>query len=92
MKLEPILTEKTLKLAEGGKYTFRVSLDLNKYQIKQLIEKVFDVHVTDVHTVTESGEKKRTLSGRKREILPGKKAIVSLKEKEKIDLFETKKK
>jgi len=90
-KLEPILTEKTLKLAEEGKYTFRVGLGLNKFQIKKLIEDVFGVHAVSVRTVKESGERKRTQRG-KRVILPEKKAIVTLKEKEKIDLFETKKK
>ena len=42
-------------------------------------------------TVKVPGETKRTAKGRKKIILPGKKAIVTLKEKEKIDLFETKK-
>ena len=91
-KLEPILTEKTLKLAEEGKYTFRVGLGLNKFQIKKLIEDVFGVHAVSVRTVKESGERRRTQRGTKRVILPEKKAIVTLKEKEKIDLFETKKK
>ena len=91
-KLEPILTEKTLKLAEEGKYTFRVESGLNKHQIKKLVEDVFGVHVIGVRTVKESGERKRTSTGRKRIILPEKKALVTLKEKEKIDLFETKKK
>ncbi len=91
-KLEPILTEKTTKLAESGKYSFRVDRNLTKYQIKKLIGEIFDVHVTKVRTLKEPGEKKRTSSGRKRVILPGKKAIVTLRDKEKIDLFETKKK
>ena len=34
MKLEPILTEKSLKLASGGRYSFRVARTLNKRQIK----------------------------------------------------------
>jgi len=91
-KLEPVLTEKTLKLAEEGKYTFRVSLGFNKSKIKKLVEKVFGVHVVSVKTIKEPGERKRTITGRYRKILPTKKAIVTLKEKEKIDVFETKKK
>ncbi len=92
MKLEPVITEKSMKLAEGGKYTFRVDIGLNKYQIKNIIQEVFGVHVTDVKTIKESGEVKKNFRGRIRVINPGKKAIVTLKEKEKIDLFETKKK
>ena len=90
--LEPIVTEKSTKLAEEGKYTFRVSIGLNKFQIRKLIEDVFGVHVTDIRTAKIAGEKKRTAQGRQRIIKPFKKAIVTLKEKEKIDLFETKKK
>lgn len=89
--LEPIITEKSTKLAEDGKYTFRVEFGLNKFQIKKLIEEVFGVHVTSVRTAKIAGEKKRTILGRKRIIKPSQKAIVTLKEKEKIDLFETKK-
>ncbi|KKQ97851.1 MAG: 50S ribosomal protein L23 [Candidatus Woesebacteria bacterium GW2011_GWB1_39_12] len=92
MKLEPVITEKSTKLAEAGKFTFRVDIGLNKYQIKDLIEKVFSVHVTSVKTIKEHSEVKRTARGRKRIIKPQKKAIVTLREKEKIDLFETKKK
>jgi large subunit ribosomal protein L23 len=92
MKLEPIISEKSLKLASEGRYTFRVDRNLNKYQIKKLVQDVFDVHVTKVRTIKEPGELKRTFRGRKRIIQPGKKAIVTLKDKEKIDLFEEKKK
>lgn len=87
-KLEPVFTEKTLNDAKKGKYTFRVDKRLNKYQIRELVEKAFGVNVTDIKTMNEPGEVKRTLQGRKRIILPKKKAIVSLKDKEKIDIFE----
>ena len=92
MKLEPVITEKSSKLAEEGKYTFRVDKGLNKFEIKKIIEKVFSVTVTSVRTLMEAGEVKKNVKGRIRVIKPGKKAIVALKDKEKIDLFETKKK
>ncbi|OGM19451.1 50S ribosomal protein L23 [Candidatus Woesebacteria bacterium RIFCSPLOWO2_01_FULL_37_19] len=92
MRLEPLITEKSLSASRNGKYTFRVDKGLNKYQIAILIEKTFGVHVTSVRTLKQAGELKKTLSGRKRIIQPGKKAIVTLKEKEKIDLFEESKK
>lgn len=88
MKLEPVITEKSLNLAQKGKYTFRVEMGMNKHKIKKLIEDTFEVRVESVNTINEPGEKKTTLLGRKKVIKPGKKAIVSLKEKDKIDLFE----
>lgn len=92
MILEPIITEKTTKLSSDGKYTFRVEKTLNKYQIKELVEKVFKVKVKNVKTLKVSGENKRTMRGRKKIIKPTKKAIVTLEGKDKIDLFESKKK
>lgn len=89
--LEPVITEKTTKLAEEGKYTFLVDRNLNKHQIKELVEKVFGVHVLNIATLKKSGEVKK-VSGRKRVIRPQKKAIVKLAKDDKIDLFESKKK
>lgn len=91
MILEPIITEKSTELAKKGKYTFKVKVGLRKHQIKKLIEDLFGVHVREIRTMNIRGETRKTLSGRKRKIMPSKKAIVSLAEKEKIDLFETKK-
>jgi large subunit ribosomal protein L23 len=90
MKLEPIITEKSTKLAKEGKYTFKVGVGLRKPQIKKLIEDVFGVHVKRIWTMNMKGEQKRTLQGRKRRVMPSKKAIVTLGEKESLDLFETK--
>lgn len=92
MILEPIVTEKSTNLASDGKYTFRVEKNLNKYQIKKLVEKVFKVKVKNVRTLSVGGENKRNYKGRKKVIKPIKKAIVTLVGKDKIDLFETKKK
>ncbi len=92
MKLEPIITEKTTLLTKDHKYTFRVGKTMSKSEIRQLVSKTFGVKVLGVNTISERGEVKRGLSGRKRIVKPTKKAIVMLSEKEKIDLFETKKK
>lgn len=92
MKFEPVISEKTMGLAKEGKYTFRVEKSWNKFQIARIVEEQFGVHVTRVWTIKVPGEIKKTYTGRKRVILSGKKAIVTLKEKEKIDLFEETKK
>lgn len=91
MKLLPIITEKSLSDAKKGKYTFKVGLHMTKFEIKKAVEDAFKVHVVNVNTTKEAGEVKRTMWGRKRVLKPGKKAVVMLKEKESIDLFETKK-
>lgn len=90
MRIEPVITEKSLQLAKQGKYTFKVDKSLTKYEIKDLVERSFNVHVLQVSTITLHGEKKRTLRGKKKVIKPAKKTVVKLKEKEKIDIFEVK--
>ena len=91
MRIAPVLTEKSLNEAKEGNYTFWVDRRMNKNQIRGLVEETFEVHVTRVRTITVPGETKKTFRGRKVVVKPRKKAIVTLKEKEKIDLFETKK-
>ena len=78
--------------AEKGKYSFWVNVNMTKYQIKHLISEVFDVHVVSVKTLTTKKEVKKTQAGKKKIKKPRKKAIVTLKPKEKIDLFEESKK
>lgn len=90
--LKPVFTEKSLKLAKRGKYSFWVGQEIDKGQIKALIHKLFGVTVTNIQTLSRGGEKGRNAKGRKFANLPAKKAIVTLKDKEKIDLFDEGKK
>ncbi|OGM09434.1 50S ribosomal protein L23 [Candidatus Woesebacteria bacterium RBG_13_34_9] len=92
LKLKPLVTEKSLKLAGLGKYTFSVARNLDKKAIKNLVEQVFSVHVVSVKTLIKAGEIKKNFKGKKKVVKSIKKAIVTLKEKEKIDLFESKNK
>lgn len=89
--MTPIFTEKSLKLAKQGKYSFWVDKNANKLFIKSAVAKAFGVHVTDIKTISVKGETKRNAKGKKSRLTGGKKAIVSLKEGEKIDIFEEKK-
>ena len=91
MKLVPVLTEKSLEAAKNGKYTFWVGRNMTKHKIRKLISDVFEVSVVKVRTMNYVGETKRTNTGKTKRIMPRKKAVVTLKEKEKIDLFDTKK-
>lgn len=89
--LKPVLTEKSLEEAKKGNYTFWVEKNINKHQIRKLVGDVFEVKVLKVRTINVPGETKKTVMGRKRIIKSRKKAIVTLGEKDKIDLFEEKK-
>lgn len=89
MIIKPIITEKSMKDAGVGKYTFQVEKTANKYMIKKAIENMFKVNVIDVATRTVKGRSK--LAGIKRiKVLESawKKAIVTIKKDQKIELFE----
>jgi len=91
IKIEPIVTEKATKLTEKlNCYTFRVTLDANKCQIKDLVEKLYGVKVTGVNTMVVRAKNKSrwTKSGLLRGKKSGyKKAIVTLAEGQNIDFY-----
>lgn len=84
----PVITEKsTHEVAKGGKVVFWVDVTANKKDIKEAVEKVFNVKVTGVNTHNVPGKMKRM--GKYAGQRPTrKKAYVSLKEGDKIELFE----
>ncbi len=84
----PIVTEKSTKLLQDeNKYTFEVALTANKTEIKQAVEAIFKVSVTDVTTMRVLGKTKRM--GRYEGKRPDwKKAIVTLKAGDRIEAFE----
>jgi large subunit ribosomal protein L23 len=90
--ISPLITEKMTNIsADQGKYGFIVNPVANKIQIAKAIEQKFSVHVIDVKTIKYNGKIKTQFrkSGRFSGRTSGyKKAIVTLKEGEKIELFE----
>lgn len=90
--IRPLITEKMNNISESqGKYGFVVGVNANKIQIAKAIEEKFNVKVADVNTVKYEGKTKTQFrkSGRFTGKTAGfKKAIVTLKEGQKIDLFE----
>jgi large subunit ribosomal protein L23 len=92
MKLIPVVTEKSLKDAKAGRYTFSVLPKTDKGEIKKSVEDMFKVHVTSVATINYKGGTKRNFRGQIQSKGASKKAIVTLAKDEKIDLFEEKKK
>lgn len=83
----PLITEKMTSLRGQNKYAFEVDPDANKIQIRQAVEKIFNVKVAAVNTVKIKGERKRARAGYYT-TPPIKKAIVTLKEGYKIEFFE----
>ena len=58
-QIKPIVTEKATGLTEKlNKYTFRVSPEANKYQIKSLVEELYGVKVVSVNTMIVRGKNK----------------------------------
>ena len=84
--IAPVVTEKTANLsADGKKVVFKVAKSANKVQIKQAIEKIFNVKVTNVNTVNVRPKKKRV--GRYEGATKAyKKAYITLAEGSKLDL------
>ncbi len=84
--LRPVISEKSYRLADDGKYTFIVAPDANRTQIRQAVESVFGVKVTGVNTLNRPGKRRRTRFGWGKRA-DTKRAIVSVAEGERIDLF-----
>ena len=84
--LRPVVSEKSYGLLDEGKYTFVVSPDANKTQIKQAVEEVFRVKVTGVNTLNRQGKRRRTRFGWGKRT-DTKRAIVTLAEGDRIDIF-----
>jgi large subunit ribosomal protein L23 len=85
--LAPVVSEKSYDLIErNNTYTFEVDPRANKEQIRDAIEKVFDVRVVRVNTMNRKGKVKRTgyKLGKRKDI---KRAVVTLATGDSIDLF-----
>ena len=83
----PIITEKSNDLLENeNKYTFKVSLDANKVEIKQAIEAIYNVKVVDIATIRVLPKHRRVgkYDGFRSAY---KKAICKLADGQKIDAF-----
>ena len=57
--IKPIVTEKSSIGLQEGKYTFKVAKKATKVQIAQAVEKLFNVKVLNVNTITVKGKEKR---------------------------------
>lgn len=83
----PVITEKgSMDQADRNAYHFRVPVDANKVEIRQAIEKVFEVKVTSVNTIKVRGKSRRRgwVAGQRPD---WKKAMVTLGEGHTIDVL-----
>ena len=86
--IRPHITEKNTDLMEHDQYTFEVATTANKIQIREAVEKLFNVRVKAVNTMNMPRKERRR--GRTIGSVPGwKKAIVTLQVGQTIDIFET---
>ena len=83
--LAPVITEKATNASEHSKAIFKVALTATKPQIKEAVEKLFDVKVKSVNTLRRRG-KWKAFKGRFGQQSETKRAIVTLEEGQKIDV------
>ena len=87
--IRPIVSEKSYAGLEANRYTFLVHPDANKTEIKEAVQKIWNVRVLSVNTIKRRGKVKRQryVTGRRPD---QKRAIVTLSEGDSIEIFETK--
>lgn len=83
--LSPVITEKATNASERNQVVFRVARRATKPEIKEAVEKLFDVKVKHVNTLIRKG-KTRTFRGRRGELSDVKNAVVTLEEGHRIDV------
>jgi len=85
--IAPILTEKATNLVKNQVYMFEVHLKATKYQIKEVLEKLYSVKISNIRTMVRKGKIRRV--GKKmisKKITDKKIAFVKVV-KGKIDIF-----
>jgi large subunit ribosomal protein L23 len=87
--IAPVITEKSMKDAATGRYTFKVELDTNRPLIKQAIQDKFKVKVTKIMISLVKGKTDRRGAKREEYVKTAwKKATVQLAKDQKIGLFD----
>jgi large subunit ribosomal protein L23 len=83
--IAPVITEKATAASEHNQVVFKVARTATKPEIKEAVEKLFDVKVKAVNTLVRKG-KRRMFRGRPGILSDVKKAIVTLEEGHRIDV------
>jgi large subunit ribosomal protein L23 len=86
--IRPVVSEKSYAAYDANVYTFLVAPDANKIEIKQAVEAIFSVKVTNVNTVNRKGKRKRNRrTGTYGQRASSKRAVVSLAAGDRIEIF-----
>jgi large subunit ribosomal protein L23 len=83
--ISPVITEKATIASERNQVMFKVAVHATKPQIKEAVEKLFDVKVKSVNTQLRKG-KVKAFKGTVGEQVQVKRAIVTLEEGHRIDV------
>ena len=83
--IAPVITEKATMASEHNKVMFKVARTATKPQIKEAVEKLFDVKVKSVNTLVRKG-KTKVFRGNFGSQSDTKRAIVTLEEGHRIDV------
>ena len=83
--IAPLITEKATMASEHNQVIFKVAHNATKPQIKEAVEKLFDVKVKRVNTLVREG-KVKVFKGRIGQQSDVKRAIVTLEEGHRIDV------
>ena len=87
--VRPIISEKNTMLNERSQYVFEVDGRANKLMVRQAVEELFKVHVTAVNVMHVPGKRRRAPRSRTYGMTRSwKKAVVSLREGDRIELFQ----
>jgi large subunit ribosomal protein L23 len=81
----PVITEKATTASEHNKVVFKVASKASKPQIKEAVEKLFDVKVKSVNTLVRKG-KTKVFRGQFGSQSDTKRAVVTLEEGHRIDV------
>ncbi|MEH6950911.1 50S ribosomal protein L23 [Nitrobacter sp. NHB1] len=81
----PVITEKATMASEYNKVVFKVARKATKPQIKEAVEKLFDVKVKSVNTLVRKG-KAKVFRGSFGSQSDAKRAVVTLEEGHRIDV------
>ncbi|HEX8236133.1 MAG TPA: 50S ribosomal protein L23 [Abditibacteriaceae bacterium] len=79
----PLITEKSVRMSQQGRYTFRCKTSANKIEIGQAVEQAYGVKVARVNTLIVKGKTKQVGRARKGKLADWKKAIVTLQPDDK---------
>jgi large subunit ribosomal protein L23 len=87
--LRPVVSEKSYARLEQNRYTFVVSPDANKTEIREAVQSIWNVRVLKVSTLNRRGKSKRFrwTQGRRPD---EKRAVVTLAPGDSIEIFEQK--